>query len=189
MKNKGNLIVISGPSGVGKGTVCKQLLQECDNLSLSVSATTRSPRAEDTDGVTYFFKTREEFETMIKNGDFLEWAMYNNNYYGTPLIPVQEKLDAGQNVLLEIDVQGALNVKNNYPDGVYIFLAPPSLETLHQRLVGRGTENPEEINRRIAAADLELSKQSEYDYIVVNDVLADAVRDVKEIIDTRSVAL
>lgn len=189
MKSKGNLIVISGPSGVGKGTVCRRLLQECKDLSLSISATTRAPRTEDTDGITYYFKTREEFEAMIKNGDFLEWAMYNNNYYGTPLLPVQEKLDMGHNVLLEIDVQGALHVKSNFPDGIYIFIAPPDLDTLHRRLVGRGTENPEEIARRISAADLELSKQKEYDYVVVNDVLEKAVRDVKEIIHTRSVAL
>lgn len=184
--NKGNLIVISGPSGVGKGTVCRQLLQECDHLVLSVSATTRSPRGEDREGVTYYFKTRDAFEEMIKEGAFLEWAMYNNNYYGTPLPPVLEQLEQGKDVLLEIDVQGALNVKQNFPDGVYIFIAPPDKETLRKRLEGRGTENPEEINRRVAAADLELSKQDEYDYVVVNGVVQDAVDQIKEIIKMRS---
>lgn len=185
-KNKGNLIVISGPSGVGKGTVCRQLLQECDHLVLSVSATTRSPRGEDREGVTYYFKTRDAFEEMIKEGAFLEWAMYNNNYYGTPLPPVLEQLELGRDVLLEIDVQGALNVKQNFPDGVYIFIAPPDKETLRKRLEGRGTENPEEIDRRVAAADLELSKQDEYDYVVVNGVVQDAVDQIKEIIKMRS---
>ncbi|MBO5364432.1 MAG: guanylate kinase [Clostridia bacterium] len=186
MKNKGKLIVISGPSGVGKGTICRQLLEECEDLVLSVSATTRAPRVEDKEGVTYYFKNREEFEQMIARGDFLEWAIYNNNYYGTPCLPVEEKLNQGMNVLLEIDVQGALHVKKNFPEGVYIFIAPPDTETLYSRLRGRGTENPEEIARRVDAATLELSKQNEYDYIVINDVLQQAVEDVKEIIKGRS---
>ena len=187
MKNKGNLIIISGPSGVGKGTVCKRLLSDCENLALSNSATTRTPRCEDTEGVTYYFKTRDQFEDMIKNGDFLEWAIYNNNYYGTPLKPVCEKLEQGINVLLEIDVQGALDVKHNFPGGVYLFIAPPNIETLYERLKGLGTENPEEISRRVEAATLELSKKDEYDYIVINDQLETAVDEIKDIINRRSV--
>lgn len=186
MKNKGNLVVISGPSGVGKGTVCKRLLDECENLILSVSATTRTPRSEDVEGVTYFFKSQDEFKAMIDAGEFLEWAVYNNNYYGTPRCAVEENRERGMNVLLEIDVQGALNVKNNFPDGVYIFIAPPDVETLHTRLVGRGTETLEEIQERVAAADAELALQNEYDYVVVNDVLDDAVEEIKEIIKARS---
>ncbi|MBE5039783.1 guanylate kinase [Ructibacterium gallinarum] len=189
MKTKGKLIVISGPSGVGKGTICEILLRQCPNLILSVSATTRKPRTVDKEGVTYYFKTNQEFQAMIDNHQFLEWAVYNGNYYGTPLLPVQEKLNAGKNVLLEIDVQGALHVKDNFPEGIYIFIAPPDKETLHERLTGRGTESPEEISRRIAAADQELAQQSKYDYVVINDVLENAVQTVKDIIETRSVAV
>lgn len=188
-KNKGNLIVISGPSGVGKGTVCQHLLAACPDLKLSVSATTRKPRSVDQEGVTYYFKTKDEFEAMIRQGAFLEWAMYNDNYYGTPLAPVQEKLDAGLNVLLEIDVQGALHVKENFPKGIYIFIAPPDRETLRLRLTDRGTETDEEISRRIAAAEDELAQQNKYDYVVINDVLDDAVQSIKDIIQTRSVVL
>lgn len=188
-KTKGNLIIISGPSGVGKGTICEQLLKELDNISISVSATTRQPRSIDVDGVTYYFKTREEFEKMIENNEFLEWAQYGKNYYGTPLKPVMDKLNQGIDVLLEIEVQGALKVMENYPDGIYIFIAPPDIETLHQRLTGRGTETPEEIAKRVAAADAELAQKDKYTYIVINDVLENTVQSVKNIISSRSVTL
>lgn len=189
MKTKGKLIVISGPSGVGKGTICEILLRQCPDLTLSVSATTRKPRTVDQEGITYYFKTTQEFQAMINNHQFLEWAVYNGNYYGTPLQPVQEKLNDGKNVLLEIDVQGALHVKENFPEGIYIFIAPPDKETLHARLTGRGTESPEEIDRRVAAADQELAQQNKYDFVVINDELETAVQTIKDIIETRSVAV
>lgn len=182
---KGRLIVISGPSGVGKGTLVKRLLRECDRLKLSVSATTRKPRSEDTEGVTYFFKTKDEFRSMIENSAFMEWAIYNDNYYGTPIAPVKEKLAEGYDVLLEIDVQGAMKVMERCPDGIYIFIAPPSVETLRERLTGRGSESPEQIDKRVAAAESELELKDRYTYVVVNNVLDDAVRDVKNIIERK----
>lgn len=189
MRNKGVLIVISGPSGVGKGTICEKLLAECPDINLSISATTRKPRPVDTEGVTYYFKTQEDFKRMIEHDDFLEWAVYNGNYYGTPKDAVMEKLETGINVLLEIDVQGALNVKERYPDGLYLFIAPPSKEILHERLRGRGTETSEEIAKRVAAADQELAQKNKYDKIVINDVLDDAVQEIKDIIKSRSVSI
>ena len=182
---KGRLIVISGPSGVGKGTLVKRLLHECDRLKLSVSATTRKPRSEDTEGVTYFFKTKDEFRSMIENSAFMEWAIYNDNYYGTPIAPVKEKLAEGYDVLLEIDVQGAMKVMKRCPDGIYIFIAPPSVKALRERLKGRGSETPEQIDKRVAAAETELELQNKYSYVVVNNVLDDAVRDVKNIIERK----
>ena len=184
---KGKLIILSGPSGVGKGTICEQLLKDCKDIELSISATTRKPRSTDVHGVTYYFKSKDEFEEMVKNNEFLEWAKYGENCYGTPLKPVIDKLNQGINVLLEIDVQGALQVMGNYPDGIYIFIAPPDMEALHKRLAGRGTESIDEIKKRIAAADSELALKDKYDYIVINDILEDAVETVKNIIQTRSV--
>lgn len=180
---KGRLIVISGPSGVGKGTLVKRLLSECKKLKLSVSATTRRPRSEDAEGVTYFFKTKDEFRSMIDESAFMEWAVYNDNYYGTPIAPVKEKLAEGYDVLLEIDVQGAMKVMEKCPDGIYIFIAPPSVETLRERLTGRGSESSEQIEKRVAAAEEELKLQDKYSYVVVNNVLDDAVEDIKKIIE------
>lgn len=183
MRNRGRLIVISGPSGVGKGTIIRRILTECDNIKLSVSATTREPRQEDTEGVTYFFKSKDEFRSMIEGEKFLEWAIYNENYYGTPLEPVEEQLALGNDILLEIDVQGAINVMDKCDDGIYIFIAPPSFEMLKERLTGRGSETDFEIENRVNAAKAELEMKEKYDYIVVNNVLDDAVRDVKNIIE------
>ncbi len=181
MRNKGILYVISGPSGVGKGTICKILLEKHSNLSLSVSATTRAPREEDTDGVTYFFKSQNEFKKMIDEDSFLEWAIYNGNYYGTPKGPVEEGLKGGKDIILEIDVQGALNVMEKAAESVSIFIAPPDEETLYIRLKNRGSESDEEIKKRITTAKRELELKEKYDYIVINDDLDEAVRAIENI--------
>ncbi len=181
VKNRGTLYVISGPSGVGKGTICRQLVEKREGLSVSVSATTRKPRTEDKEGVTYFFKTEEQFKQLIEQDKFLEWAVYNNNYYGTPVDAVNEKLEKGEDVILEIEVQGALKVMEKCKDAVSIFIAPPDEETLYTRLKGRGTEAEEEIERRVNAAKAELEQKQKYDYIVVNDVLETAVCQIENI--------
>lgn len=168
-KEKGLLFVLSGPSGVGKGTVCKALRKRDTQLSLSVSATTRLPRPGETHGVEYFFKTREEFERMIKAGELLEWAEYVGNYYGTPLEYVRKTLDEGIDVLLEIEVQGAMKVKKNFPEGIFIFLAPPSLSELRKRITGRGTETEETIAGRMTVAQEEIEMMKHYDYVIEND--------------------
>lgn len=185
MKSKGRLIVLSGPSGVGKGTVVKRLLSECEDVSLSVSATTRKPRYEDTEGVTYFFKTENEFKNMIENNMFLEWAVYNGNYYGTPIDAVNKKLSDGVSVILEIEVQGALDVMKKCPEALSIFIVPPSLQALKDRLKERASESDEEIERRVNEAVRELKEKDKYKYIVVNDVLDDTVNKIKEIIERK----
>lgn len=182
MNNLGTLYVISGPSGVGKGTICKELLKRNPSLSLSVSATTRPMRSEDTEGVTYFFKTENEFREMIERKQLLEWAMYNGNYYGTPIKPVQDALDCGKNIILEIDVCGALNIRKIFPNAVLIFIDSPSVEELERRLIGRGSESEKSINARIARAKEELLLKDKYDKIVVNDRLQKAISDIENII-------
>ena len=181
MKNKGNLFVISGPSGVGKGTACRRLVENNKNVSVSVSATTRKPRIEDAEGVTYFFKTEDEFKKMIDDGKFLEWAVYNGNYYGTPLEAIEEKLALGQDIILEIEVQGALKVMEKKPDAVSIFIVPPDTNALYERLRGRGTESVEEIERRVKASEWELAQKDKYKHIVVNDDLDTAVATIENI--------
>ena len=183
MKNKGKLVIISGPSGVGKGTIVRRLLKECDDMVLSVSATTREPRKEDKEGVTYFFKSQDEFRSMIEEGKFLEWAIYNQNYYGTPAPAVDRLLNEGKNVILEIEVQGAMNVKAKRPDGIFIFISPPDFETLKKRLIGRGSESKDEIEARVSIARAEFDRREEYDFVVVNDDLSKAVNDIKNIIE------
>lgn len=183
MKNRGKLIVLSGPSGVGKGTVVKRILKECDDIALSVSATTRTPREEDTDGVTYSFKTRDEFEKMIKADEFLEWAKYNNNYYGTPKAAVEKLLNDGISVILEIEVKGAGSIKERCPEALFIFIAPPSFETLRERLTSRGSESKEEIENRVALAKAEYDARDMYDFVVVNDIIDNTVLEVKKIIE------
>lgn len=165
----GLLIVLSGPSGVGKGTVCSALRKRSSNLVYSISATTRPPRENEMDGVHYFFKNRAEFQKMIEQNALLEWAQYMGNYYGTPRKFVEETLEAGRDIILEIEVQGALQVKKQFPDGVFIFLTPPSMRELKQRITGRGTESGEIRAGRLTVAEQEMSLIHEYDYAVVND--------------------
>ncbi|MBS1393207.1 MAG: guanylate kinase [Christensenellaceae bacterium] len=180
---KGLLFVISGPSGVGKGTICKKLLERRKELKLSVSVTTRAPRPGEIEGVNYFFRSEEQFQDMIERDEFLEYmCVFGKNHYGTPKAYVAEQRAQGNDVILEIDVNGALNVKKRCPDAVMIFIAPPSMETLKKRLVGRGTETEEAVERRFAEAVKELAAAGEYDYIVVNDSLDKAVKDTESIL-------
>ncbi|MET3645266.1 guanylate kinase [Streptococcus gallinaceus] len=184
MTERGLLIVFSGPSGVGKGTVRKEIFSTPDHKSeYSVSMTTRPQRLGEVDGVDYFFRSREEFEDLIRQGQMLEYAEYVGNYYGTPLTYVNETLDRGIDVFLEIEVQGALQVKQKVPDGVFIFLTPPDLDELKDRLVGRGTDSQEVIAKRIERAREEIALMREYDYAVVNDQVPLAAERVKRIIE------
>lgn len=176
-QKKGILIIVSGPAGVGKGTVVKEAVEK-NNIYLSVSATTRQPRSIDKEGVTYFFKTKEEFEKMIENDELLEWAKYVDNYYGTPLKPVKEALEKGMDVILEIEVQGAFKVKEKIPEAVLAFIVPPSLEILEERLRGRNTETEEQIEKRMNTAKTELEKIADYDYVIENDTVENAVGDL-----------
>lgn len=180
---KGFLLVVSGPSGVGKGTVTQELLKSNDNLVFSISSTTRKPREMEINGQDYFFLDRDEFERQAKEGKFLEYAKVHENMYGTPKDFVLEGIEKGKIIVLEIDVQGALQVKENYPNGVFVFLLPPSLEELETRLTHRGTESEEQIAIRLANARDELSKFNEYQYAVINDRVENAVRDINAIID------
>ena len=182
-KQRGLLIVLSGPSGVGKGTVRKELFSQANtNYEYSISMTTRNPREGEVDGVDYFFKSREEFEALIEQGGLLEHAEFVGNYYGTPLAYVNETLDAGRDVFLEIEVQGAKQIREKAPDALFIFLAPPSLSELKSRLVGRGTETDDVIAKRIATAEEELEMMSLYDYVVENDEVANACDKINAII-------
>lgn len=178
---RGNLFVYSGPSGVGKGTLLKPLIDE-GVLTLSVSATTRAPRPGETDGVEYHFVSKEEFEHMIQNGEMLEYANYSGNYYGTPKRFVEQQLESGKNVILEIEVQGAMQVHKIVPEAVMIFVVPPSLKDLRERLEGRGTESPEAIEKRLAAAAGEIGLAEEYDFVIVNDERSKAIEQLAAII-------
>lgn len=182
MREQGILTVISGFSGAGKGTLMKALLAKYDNYSLSVSQTTRSPRPGETDGVDYFFVTREEFERNIADGKLIEHAQYVGNYYGTPADYVFSQLKNGRDVLLEIEIQGALQVKKKFPDTLLLFVTPPNAKELKRRLEGRGTETPEVIRQRMARAIEESEGVEEYEYLIVNDVLEECVENMHEII-------
>lgn len=171
---KGNLFVISGPSGAGKGTLVARLLREIPDAWLSVSATTRQPREGEQHGVNYFFLDRDAFMQLVQRDELLEWAEYSGNCYGTPRASVDEHIAEGKQVILEIDVQGAFQIRDKKPEAHLVFIEPPSIEELERRLVGRGTEDEQTIRRRMEAAKLELSRKNEYDYTLVNDDLDDA---------------
>ncbi len=180
---KGLLILISGPSGTGKGTVCDLLRQKHPEISYSISATTRQPRPGEQDGVNYYFYTKEKFREMIDQGQLLEWAEVYGNFYGTPKQKVLDRLEAGEDILLEIDTQGALNVMKVMPEGLFIFLLPPSLGELAARLKGRGTETEESLHRRLGAAVDEIKLATKYRYVVVNDKVEDAQETIANIIE------
>lgn len=181
MTNDGLLIVISGPSGAGKGTICQALSEDRD-LWISISATTREPRAGETDGVNYYFLKKHEFLQKIENDDFFEYAEVYGNYYGTPKWKALEAIYSGKDVLLEIDIQGALKVKQQYPEGVFIFILPPSMEELKKRIINRGTESEESLIRRFESAYHEINYMSKYNYAVVNDTVENAVDKIKAIL-------
>ncbi len=176
------LIVVSGPSGAGKGTLCRALAEICDNIKISVSATTRKPRKSEIHGINYFFKTENEFEEMIKKNEFLEYAKIYDNYYATPRVYVNETLKK-HDVLLEIDPQGAMIVKKNAPDALFLFVVPPSLDELFTRLKARGSENEKSFKTRIGSVISELDTAVNYDYIVINDEVEKAVMCMKNIIE------
>jgi len=182
MNKKGILIVVSGFSGAGKGTLMKALLNKYDNYALSISATTRNPREGEVDGREYFFKTTEEFEKMIAQDELIEYAKYVNNYYGTPRAYVEEQLESGKDVILEIEIQGALKVKEKFPETLLLFVTPPSADILRGRLIGRGTETMEVIESRMKRAAEEAEGMDAYDYLIINDDLEICVREMHRII-------
>lgn len=180
--NKGLLVVISGPSGCGKGVICSEFIKRNDDTCLSISATTRDMRPGESEGETYFYKSKQEFEQMIARDEVLEYAqVYSGHYYGTPKEYVFSKLDAGKNVILEIEMQGAANIKKKVPDAVLIFLVPPSKQELEKRIIGRGRESQELIKERLSLVNSELARAKEYDYIVVNDEIDKCVKRIEAI--------
>lgn len=183
IKKSRNLIVISGPSGAGKGSICSELLKRNKNITTSISMTTREKRGYETDGIEYYFVSREDFENKIKENYFLEYAIvHSNEYYGTPKKQVEDKLNSGLSVILEIDIQGAIQVKENFNNALYIFILPPSMEELKNRLIKRGTESEDKILSRFKKAYQEINEINKYNYVVVNDNLMDAVNKVEAIL-------
>lgn len=182
MSQRGILVVVSGFSGAGKGTLMKELLKRYDNYALSISATTRAPREGEADGREYFFVSRERFQEMIAAGDLIEYAQYVNHYYGTPRAYVESMLEQGRDVILEIEIQGALKVKKRFPDTLLLFVTPPSAGELKRRLVGRGTETLEVINARLSRAAEEASGMEAYDYLLVNDEIDRCVKQMHDLI-------
>ena len=182
MDGRGILIVVSGFSGSGKGTIMNEIIRRYNNYALSVSATTRNPRPGETEGKEYFFKSVEEFEKMIAKDELIEYARYVDNYYGTPRAYVEEQLEAGKDVILEIEIQGAIKVKEKFPDTLLLFVTPPTAEELRKRLVGRGTEKMDVIDFRMKRAKEESLGMDRYDYLIINDVLEDCVEEMHRII-------
>ncbi|MCX7695560.1 MAG: guanylate kinase [Caloramator sp.] len=182
MKNKGLLIVISGPSGAGKGTICRALLEKHPEIKLSVSCTTRSPRQNEVEGINYYFISKDKFKEMIDKDEFLEYAEVYDNYYGTPRKNVERILNEGNDIILEIDIQGALKVKEKYPEGVFVFIMPPSMEELKNRIKKRGSETEESLLKRFKSAFQEINYVANYNYVIVNDVVEDAVKRLESII-------
>ena len=180
---KGVLLVVSGPSGAGKGTICQMLREQLPDLGYSISVTTRQPRVGEVDGKSYFFKTVPQVQDMIAKGELLEYAEVYGNYYGTPRKYVMEQLESRRDVLLEIDIQGALQIKKRFPEGVFVFIVPPSLDELSARIYKRGTDSKEVIERRMASAASELTYAAEYDYIIVNDIAEKAAKKVLTIME------
>lgn len=183
VKPQGVLLVVSGPSGAGKGTICQLLREKLPDLGYSVSVTTRQPRVGEIDGVNYFFKSVEQVKEMIAADELLEYAEVYGNYYGTPRQYVMDLLNAGKDVLLEIDIQGALQIKQRFPEGVFVFIVPPSLDELSARIYKRGTDSEDVIKRRMASAASELTYAAEYDYIIVNDIVEKAANKILTIMD------
>ena len=187
MKRRGLLLVVSGPSGAGKGTICKELLsRRSDEITVSVSATTRDPRAGEVEGVNYFFLEKSKFKTMIGEDEFLEHAQVYDNFYGTPKKFVMDELVAGKNVLLEIDIQGAMQVREKYPEGIFLFVLPPSMKELKNRIIGRGSETAESLEKRFSSAFQEIDFIKKYDYYIINDKVNRATDTMEAIIDAES---
>ncbi len=182
MKNLKKLIIITGPSGVGKGTVVKELLDRNKNIWLSISATTRNPRVGEKDGLNYYFISEERFKDMIDKKEFLEWAQFAGNYYGTPLSTVNEKIEKGFIVLLEIEVEGAKQIKEKFPESLSIFFLPPSKEELEKRIRNRGTEKEEAIDRRLSRANYEIASSDQFDFVLTNHDVDETVKEVFKII-------
>lgn len=181
-KGRGNLVVVSGPSAVGKGTICKELISKYPDIVYSVSATTRMPRVGEIHGKDYYFYSQDEFLKLIRENMLLEWAKVYDNYYGTPKKYVDGVLSQGKDCILEIDIQGALQIKQKMPEGVFVFIAPPSIEELERRITCRGTETSEEITKRMSQVERELSYADDYDYMVINDNVETAVSSLRAIV-------
>ncbi len=189
LQDEGILLVVSGPSGAGKGTICSAIREIYPDLDYSISMTTREPRKGEKEGISYFFRSDSQFEELVRKDEFLEYARVYDHYYGTPKKYVLDKIKEGRSVLLEIDIQGAMQVKKRYPKGVFVYIVPPSLEILSKRIHERGTDSEEVIQNRLAQITSELALAHQYDYIVVNDVLADAVHKTCSIIEAEKCKL